>query len=118
MHAVKAWLPSLVWLVVIFLFSNHPTISTSVVNWQDFLLKKTAHFVEYFILSLLLFRSLNQTTRLSKFKVVTVSFFFSVIYALSDEYHQSFVPGRGPHIRDVFIDTLGAATAQILIIIK
>lgn len=118
MRAVKAWLPTLVWLVVIFLFSNHPTISTSVVNWQDFIIKKAAHFIEYFILSFLVFRSLNRTTRLAKSKIVIVSLLFSILYALTDEYHQSFIPGRDPHIRDVFIDTFGAATAQILIIIN
>jgi VanZ family protein len=37
-----------------------------------------------------------------------------VLYAISDEIHQSFVPGRGPSIIDVFIDSTGAITGIIL----
>jgi VanZ family protein len=40
----------------------------------------------------------------------------TVAYAASDEYHQSFVPGRHPGLSDVLIDGLGAATALILMV--
>lgn len=45
-----------------------------------------------------------------------LSVLISFLYAVSDEYHQSFVPGRGPAFRDVLIDTIGASFALFGII--
>ncbi len=108
------WLPPLLWMALIFFFSSLPTIKTSKFYWQDFLLKKTAHFVEYTILSFFYFRAFwgsKFSFKKSAFLSILISFF----YALSDEYHQSFVPGREPRIRDVVIDTLGASFVVYLI---
>lgn len=52
------WLPVIVWLLIIFSFSSRPTGVASQISWQDFIVKKTAHVVEYAILSFLLFRAL------------------------------------------------------------
>ncbi len=79
---------------------------------SDFILKKLAHFSEYFILNFLISRALIKTTNLSLKKSLVLAFVVSVLYAVSDEYHQSFVPGREPRIRDIIIDSFGALTAS------
>jgi VanZ family protein len=92
---------------VIFWFSSQPVIQTTDFFLADFVMKKTAHFVEYAILSVLVYRALIRSGIGSK-KAIIISAVFSVIYAVSDEWHQSFVPGREPRLRDVVIDSFGA----------
>lgn len=101
-------------MALIFFLSSRPAITTSAVDWQDFIIKKTAHFIEFFILSWLIFYSLRHTTGWSQAKIAAAAFALAVIYAASDEFHQSFVPGRTPRIRDVLIDTCGAGLAQFI----
>ncbi|HOJ10987.1 MAG TPA: VanZ family protein [Clostridiales bacterium] len=74
----------------------------------EFFLRKTAHFTEYFVLSLLFYKTMIVSNiRAGKSIVITLAFCF--LYAVSDEIHQIFVPGRAFALRDVIIDTLGAA---------
>lgn len=107
---VKFWLAPFIWFGIIFFFSSLPTVETSTFYFWDFVFKKSAHFIEYFILSTLIYRALINYDMDAK-KSMFVAVFVSVLYAMTDEYHQSFVPGRGPAVRDVFIDTFGAVTA-------
>lgn len=86
------------------------------------LIRKTAHFTEYGILSLLIMNFLHScrvivrsgnSNGINRKSVINRYFMigtiiFCVAYASLDEYHQSFVDGRGPSVRDVCIDTLGA----------
>lgn len=102
-------------MALIFFLSSRPSVQASAVDWQDFTLKKTAHFIEYFVLAVLLFRSFRYTVAASLKVLLLVTFTITILYATSDELHQSFVPGREPHIRDVTVDTLGALTAIWLI---
>lgn len=105
----KYWLPFLCWALLIYWFSSLPTVTTTQVFWQDFIFKKSAHFFEFMMFSLLLFRALkNSGVEIKKAFVLT--FFISLLYAVSDEFHQSFVPGREPRVRDVIIDALGAVS--------
>ena len=69
-----------------------------------------AHFTEFFILCMLLFRAIKKSTRWEIKKIIIASCVFSVIYAFLDEFHQSFVPGRFPSIGDIFVDTLGISS--------
>lgn len=101
-------------MALIFTLSSFPSVQTSGVHWQDFLLKKTAHFIEYFILALLIHYSLKHTTRFSPVSLFFFSFTTAVLYAITDEVHQSFIPGREPRLRDIGIDTLGALAACTL----
>ena len=91
---------------VIFRFSSRSVIQTAEVYLADFIMKKTAHFVEYAVLSVLVYRALIQSGIGSK-KAVAISIVFSILYAISDEWHQSFTPGREPKVRDVLIDSVG-----------
>jgi VanZ family protein len=133
---LKVWLPSAVWLGIIvvestagssehtgrilypifhFLFNMDPTKFALVHT----VLRKTGHFVGYFILSVLLFRSWRATfPRLSTtwcLQWATVAFFSTSLVAMLDEWHQSFLPSRTGAFRDVALDSAAAFVAQIVI---
>src|SRR3989344_2750651 len=102
----KRWGPVLVWAGVIFTVSAIPTLPKVGFLWWDFVAKKSAHMVEYGILMYLLFRA-----RLPWHKALV----YGVIYAISDEIHQSFVTGRSAKLTDVGFDTVGMLTTVQLI---
>lgn len=105
---VLAWGPTLAWMVLIFYLSANHSPTASVVGWQDFTVKKSAHVIIYFILAVWMYRSLKFTTHLTGGKLIFWTVVLTGLYALSDEYHQSFTPTRTPALRDVGIDTVGA----------
>ena len=72
-------------------------------------IRKVAHFTEYFILgviSSLVFMQLKKEVSL-KTNTSLIAFVFGVLYAVTDELHQRFVPGRACAFMDVIIDSLG-----------
>ncbi len=69
--------------------------------------RKLAHFTEYLLLAISVALPLY-VYRLRGIPLVFVAGLFCVGFAFLDEYHQSFVAGRGPSGRDVFIDSCGA----------
>ncbi len=103
----KYWLPVVVWCLVIFGFSSLQIGASSEFYWKDFVIKKSAHLVEYGILSVLFYRALINS-KVSEKKSMFYSVFFAFVYGLTDEFHQSFTPGRGPSLRDTLIDMTGA----------
>ena len=70
------------------------------------LVRKSAHFTLYFILGVLVFIFVKDFTFCS-YKTVLISVLVVLLYSISDEVHQLFVPGRSGEIFDVFIDTMG-----------
>lgn len=100
----RLWLPVVFWAGLIFIGSSLPAVKTGADYWPDFLIKKVFHLFEYFILYLLTWRAFKNY--FSK-QVFIVAFLFIVLYAASDEFHQSFVPGREAKVRDVIIDAAG-----------
>lgn len=79
-------------------------------------LRKIAHFIEFAGLAMLVFNAFRQTYGNC---CPYLSFFVTAAYAATDELHQLFVPGRAGMLTDVFIDSLGAAAAiMILMLIK
>lgn len=111
---LSLWVPFFLWGLVIFLFSSKPTGVASEVQLEDFFIKKTAHFVEYAIFASLAFRALKGSKVKSQ-KAYVYAFVIALFYAISDEVHQAFTPGREPTIRDIFIDASGAALTLICI---
>ena len=78
---------------------------------MEHLVRKCAHFTEYALLGILALLFLDTfSVRFRPF----MSLLLTAVYAVSDEWHQGFVAGRGPMLQDVVIDTAGAA-AGILI---
>lgn len=121
-----AWLPVVAWMGVIFLFSSLPSFPTPFIIWWDMLLKKAAHVIEYAVLMALLYRAFWYPNRYYKvknyrsnladhYRYLRVAALIALLYAMSDEWHQSFTPGRGPTIRDVFIDSGGILLSSWMI---
>lgn len=73
-----------------------------------FSVRKAAHIGAYFVLGILLFNLLKEYD-LGVRKMMFISIAIAMLYACTDELHQMFVPGRSGEIRDVLIDTAGAA---------
>ena len=74
---------------------------------MDFLVRKSAHFLEYTMLGLILM--LTARTFLTSHQK-TASLLTGAVYAALDEFHQYFVPGRACQVRDVLIDYSGIVT--------
>ena len=100
----KLWLPVVVWAGLIFVLSSIPNLKTDLE--QDFILRKIAHIVEFAILTFLLYRATTKEEFKTK-RAIICSFVIALFYAFSDEYHQSFVLGRHPSLKDVGIDSIG-----------
>ncbi|MGN0383935.1 MAG: VanZ family protein [Eubacterium sp.] len=82
------------------------------------IIRKLAHLTEYAVLAIILYGFLYTFDRIlyvSKYKVVLLVIILSMLYAVTDEFHQIFIPGRGPGFVDVLIDTLGAALGTIFV---
>ena len=129
----RQWGPAIAWAVLIWVFSTEhfsgPATSRIIVpllQWLlpgaahetlemlHFAIRKSAHFVEYFIFSLLVLRGLRRerTGWILAWGLAAVA--IAAGYAALDELHQAFVPGRTPAVRDVLLDSSGAVVAQLL----
>lgn len=83
----------------------------ALIEKHSFTVRKLAHFSEYAALGFMVFGSFytsNLTINKKRGVMVILSWLLSTIYAATDELHQMFVAGRGPSVRDVMIDSLGA----------
>ena len=105
------WLPVVLWAGLIFYLSSIPYLRITQA-WWDHLARKAAHMAVYGVLARLLARALSESSLWSWRKIFIWSLLLTGLYACSDEYHQSFVPGRGPSAVDVAIDTAGAWLAM------
>lgn len=85
------------WAALIFALSSIPSLSTGLGVW-DLALRKLAHVGEYAVLGALLLRALSATGP---------ALVLGVMYAVTDEIHQHFVPGRTASALDVVIDAVG-----------
>lgn len=117
MKFLKLWLPVFIWGGAIFYFSSIPNLTTGWGFW-DFILRKFTHITEYFILTFLLYRAFKNSFRLSSFYLIFLLAVFSLLYAISDEIHQAFVPLRGPSALDVLIDSCGIIIFFMLLKVK
>lgn len=107
---LKFWSPVFVWAAIIFSFSAKPTNPVSEIYWKDFIVKKLAHVVVYAILAIFLYRAFKKEG-VDRKKAGYYSIIVAVLYGLTDEFHQSYTPGRDPKLRDVIFDTIGATFA-------
>ncbi|MGL5057614.1 MAG: VanZ family protein [Fusobacteriaceae bacterium] len=80
-------------------------------NIVSIAIRKTAHMTEYFILTILILR---YTYDLKIKKYLLYSPIVAILYACSDEFHQTFIPGRAGMISDVFVDSIGVFLALTL----
>ena len=111
---VLPWLAVLIWASLIYLFSSLPSLSTGLGAW-DLIIRKIAHMGEFTILATLLWSAIgNLGYRL--LLALPVACVLALLYAVSDEYHQQFVPGRNGSARDVVIDAAGITMAVFAIL--
>ncbi|MDO9591928.1 MAG: VanZ family protein [Erysipelotrichaceae bacterium] len=132
----QRWVLAFLWMTVIFFLSSQSgndsaMLSTSIfkplfdllipigVN-SEFLslfIRKTAHFFSYLILGILVFRAMD-TYDIEPSQKMYLSLLICFGYAISDEIHQIFVPGRAGMLIDVMIDGLGSATSIVFYFVK
>jgi VanZ family protein len=132
-----AWLPTLVWLGVLAMFSTdtfsaehtgsilqkilHALFGEVSEQWFEqihFLIRKSAHFCSYGFLGALAFFSWRATLPAVPrwtFRWSVLAVLLVAVAAASDEYHQSFLPSRTSSLRDVFLDLFGALCFQLAI---
>lgn len=93
------WLPLVLWMAIIFVVSHQPSDAIPRYGTWDVLLKKGGHLVAYAILAVLA-RHAGLSHR--------ASLILALLYAITDELHQRFIPGRTGRPLDVMIDFVGA----------
>ena len=116
MNRFLQWLPALVWAAVIFYFSaqgHAPHVSGQ--PGVQHVVQKCGHAAEYSILALLIFWPLRRAHRRPLRQALPLAILLSAGSAASDEWHQSFVPGRSALVSDFAIDTAGATIAMIVL---
>ena len=101
-NVVRTWGPAIVWMALIFVLSSQSSDGRH--SDLVLVLRKGAHVCEYLILTVLLRRCVRPS----------LAALIALGYAASDEWHQTFVPGREGVPRDVAIDGIGIALATVL----
>ena len=128
----RYWVPVFLWMSFIFWMSTGtfsaentsliieplfhflmPSISPEQMQLVHGLIRKSGHITEYFILGILLFRAFRGASKeLQGLRWGFSSFAVVLLYAVSDEFHQSFVLTRTASLFDVGIDIVGGVLAQ------
>ena len=104
---ILKWLPALIVMAIIFWFSAQPGDNLPDFDWADKIVKKTGHMLGYGILTFSYWYALGMNE-----KKRWLAWLFAVLYAMTDEFHQSFTIGRHASIWDVLIfDNLGSLIA-------
>lgn len=99
------WLPAALMMLAIFIFSATP--SNGEYNLLRHIVSKSGHVIGYAMLTLSFWRALEFSRRFS-----WLIWLLALIYAATDEFHQSLVPGRHPAVFDVLVyDNAGALLA-------
>ena len=107
------WGPVVLWMGLLFYLSSRPTLPGFTDPIWDLLLKKSGHAVAYAVLSCLSLRALWQGREMTSLQYVG-AWGIAVLYAITDEIHQGFVPGRHPALMDWIIDAIGAVLGLLL----
>jgi len=116
-HFVKYWVPVIAYSLLIFYLSSRTTLPSFGGGIENF--DKVVHFLEYGVFAAIIFRALtNSPKSCFQKKAFLWSVLFASLYAVSDEFHQFFVPGRSCDFFDWAADTGGAVTGQFIIFIK
>ena len=133
-NLTKYWLPVILWMCFIFWMSTDTFSSQNTFSWIEMLLRflalkipshkmvfihvlirKAGHVTEYFVLGLLLFRTFRGGSTSSwSWRWPLLAVIIVVLWAASDEFHQSFVSSRTASAVDVAIDTAGGILAQFI----
>ncbi len=130
---LRYFTPALLWMILIFYMSSQvgndsagmsdmivsfiqslihdiTTVEVSI-NTLSFIIRKSAHVIEYMILTFFFLYAFYKN-KYNKYLLYSAS--LSVLYAMSDELHQTFIPGRSGTAVDVGIDTIGVVLALLI----
>jgi VanZ family protein len=127
-----AWMPALCWAALIFslstdsfsaahtgrilrmiLFPLIPHLSEHTFRTIHFFVRKSAHFTEYFVFCLLLFRGIRGGQRGWRWSWALSALFVAAGYSALDEIHQAFVASRTASPYDSLLDSVGASFAVV-----
>lgn len=137
-----AWFLVILWMIVIFYMSSQPAAASNGMSrgvtkliiqfvsniyaldievdatqfWVDrfnHIVRKLGHVTEYLVLGILVANAYKKSS-VKGCKLMMYSLILCFAYAVSDEFHQYFVPGRGPGWSDVMLDSFGAALGIII----
>jgi VanZ family protein len=105
---IKAYLPLILWALLIFFLSSRQVLPGFEVSLFDFLLKKMAHMFVFAVFYILSLRAVKMSFSSKRtYLQLFLPIILVILYALTDELHQSFVPNRYATLRDVGYDMLG-----------
>ncbi|MBU0495659.1 MAG: VanZ family protein [Chloroflexi bacterium] len=107
------WGLVLAWMVGIFALSAQPTLIHPAEPIADVILKKLGHMTEYGVLALLVWWALQPAAPSVRWPALAWPFVIAVLYAASDEWHQTGVPGRNGNALDWTVDLAGAGLALV-----
>jgi VanZ family protein len=120
------WILSVLWLGVIFLFSARTAsdyhnsasflFNINLPQWLTFAVWESGHFLEYLVLGFFMLSAVSSTFKLKKPMQIIIVMAICILYALSDEIHQLYVPGRTFQALDLILDTLGSASGTAIAI--
>jgi VanZ family protein len=117
---MKAWIfrfgPALIIMAIIFAASGTPGPDLpSFGNWiWDLLLKKGGHMTGYALLAAAFYHALTNNKNAARIHYF-IAYCLTVLYAATDEWHQSFTPERSPAILDICIDATGGLIGLALL---
>jgi VanZ family protein len=127
---LRVWWPALLWAMVIFgastdaFSSEHtsryidpvlrwlvPSASQDSIFYMHHLVRKAAHFVEYFVFFVFIYRGIRRSRPGWHWRWAFSAWFIAALYSALDEFHQTFVVSRGPSAWDSLLDSTGALVA-------
>ncbi|MEW9670961.1 VanZ family protein [Ammoniphilus sp. 3BR4] len=114
MHYWWRWLPSFGWMGVIFYLSarSGSELQGMFPFFDSF---NFGHVIAYFILAVLFYWALLPFQRKGKWDIRIIAILLCFVYGLTDEWHQSFVPGRMPDVLDIVNDIIGATLGMLAV---
>lgn len=131
------WVVSILWMSMIFYFSHQPAnvskeesgkvlVKMNLLSEDDIssegdrrvfklqlFIRKTAHVTVFMVLGILITLSITSSMQ-NNFMAYIVAYITGTLYGIFDEVHQIFVPGRGPQLRDVALDSVGVVIGVLI----
>jgi len=135
---VVPWILVILWMALIFYMSHKPATESNKLSkgiteviidtvekvdpdtninkdYFNHILRKNAHFFTYLILGILVLNG-RSSSGVIGYKDISFTLLICILYAISDEVHQLFVPGRGGQVKDVLIDSFGSIVGIVMYI--
>ena len=134
-----SWTAVILWMAIIFYLSHQPAAESSElsrgitkviiqtiekvapnieldIRSLNHIVRKNAHFFAYLVLGVLVINALR-VSGVKGYRSIALALGICILYAISDEVHQLFIPGRSCEVRDVIIDTAGASVGIMVYLV-